>query len=120
MLFHSALGPATIHSGLIGGISLYSGAPPARYGRFIGGVMAGTARRIPNDRVHGEAELRAIDASALLNVPMPKEGSMTFAGRYGFPNLVLGAVDVDADGDELPLAFRAGGVRRPRQFRIRR
>jgi hypothetical protein len=108
LLFHSALGPATIHSGLIGGISLYSGAPPARYGRFIGGVMAGTARRIPNDRVHGEAELRAIDASALLNVPMPKEGSMTFAGRYGFPNLVLGAVDVDADVEYWDYQYRTG------------
>jgi hypothetical protein len=97
LLFHSALGPATIHSGLVGGINLYPGAAPARYGRFTGGVAAATARRIQNDRVHGEAELRTIDVSGLLNVPMPKEGSMTFAGRYGFPNLVLGAIGVDAD-----------------------
>ena len=97
LLFHSALGPATLHSGLIGGIDLYSGAPPARYGRNTGAVVAGSARGIPGDRVHGEVELRAIDASALLNVPMPKEGSMTFAGQYGFPNLLLSAIDVDAD-----------------------
>jgi hypothetical protein len=97
LLFHSALGPATIHSGLVGGINLYPGAAPARYGRFTGGVAAATARRIQNDRVHGEAELRTIDVSGLLNVPMPKEGSMTFAGRYGFQNLVLGAIGVDAD-----------------------
>jgi hypothetical protein len=108
LLFHSALGPATIHSGLISGINLYSGAAPARYGRFIGGVMAGTARRIPNDRVHGEAELRAIDASGLLNVPMPKEGFMTFAGRYGFPNLVLGAIGVDADINYWDYQYRTG------------
>jgi len=108
LLFHSALGPATIHSGLIGGISLYSGAAPARYGGFIGGVMAGTARRIPNDRVHGEAEVRAIDVSGLLNVPMPKEGSMTFAGRYGFPNLVLGAIGVDAEIDYWDYQYRTG------------
>jgi len=108
LLFHSALGPATIHSGLIGGINLYSGAAPARYGRFIGGVMAGTSRKIPNDRVHGEAELRAIDVSGLLNVPMPKEGSMTFAGRYGFPNLVLDAIDVDANIDYWDYQYRTG------------
>ncbi len=108
LLFHSALGPATVHSGLIGGIDLYSGAAPARYGRNIGGVVAGRARGIPRDRVHGEAELRAIDASALLNVPMPKEGSMTFAGRYGFPNLLLGAIDVDADVNYWDYQYRTG------------
>jgi hypothetical protein len=108
LLFHSALGPATVHSGLIGGINLYSGAAPARYGRFTGGVMAATARRIPNDQVHGEAEIRAIDVSGLLNVPMPKEGSMTFAGRYGFPNLVLGAVNVDAEVDYWDYQYRTG------------
>ncbi len=108
LLFHSALGPATVHSGLIGGINLYSGAAPARYGRFTGGVVTARARKIPNDRVHGEAELRAIDVSGLLNVPMPKEGSMTFAGRYGFPNLVLGAINVDAEVDYWDYQYRTG------------
>jgi hypothetical protein len=108
LLFHSALGPATVHSGLIGAVDLYSGAAPARYGRFTGGVMAGRARRIANDRVHGEAEARAIDVSGLLNVPMPKEGSMTFAGRYGFPNLVLNAIGVDANVDYWDYQYRTG------------
>jgi len=108
LLFHSALGPATLHSGLIGGIDLYSGAAPARYGGFTGGVVDGRARRISTDRVHGEAELRAIDVSALLNVPMPKEGSMTFAGRYGFPNLLLGAINVDANVSYWDYQYRTG------------
>jgi len=108
LLFHAALLPATLHSGLIGGIDLYSGAAPARYGTSTGGVMAARAREIPDDRVHGEAELRLIDVSALLNVPMPKEGSMTFAGRYGFPNLLLGAIDVDARADYWDYQYRAG------------
>ncbi len=108
LLFHSALGPATLHSGLIGGIELYSGAAPARYGRNTGAVVAGTARGFSNDRIHGEAELRAIDASALLNVPMPKDGSMTFAGRYGFPNLLLGAIGVDADVNYWDYQYRTG------------
>ena len=108
LLFHSVLGPATLYSGLIGGINLYSGAAPSRYGGFTGAVVDGRARRIPTDRVHGEAQLRAIDASALLNVPMPKEGSMTFAGRYGFPNLLLGAIDVDADVNYWDYQYRTG------------
>ena len=108
LLFHSALGPATLHSGLIGEIDLYSGAAPARYGRNTGGVVAGTARGIPSDRVHGEAELRAIDFSGLLNVPMPKEGSMTFAGQYGFPNLLLDAIGVDAHVNYWDYQYRTG------------
>jgi hypothetical protein len=70
--------------------------------------MAAKARRIPNDRVHGEAELRAIDVSGLLNVPMPREGSTTLAGRYGFPNVVLGAIGVDANADYWDYQYRTG------------
>lgn len=108
LLFHSALGPATVHSGMIGTLDTFSGAAPARYGGFTGGVMAASARELPNDRVHGEAELRAIDASGLLNVPMPKEGSMTFGGRIGFPNLLLGAINVDADVNYWDYQYRTG------------
>jgi len=99
LLFHSAVGPATIHPAIIRDVKLYTSVPPARYGRFTGGVMSGDPRTIPNDRVHGEAELRTIDASGMLNVPLPKDGSMTFSGRYGFPNLLLGALNVDATVD---------------------
>ena len=114
LLFHSALGPATVQPGLIGGIEVYSGAPPARYRGVTGGVAAARARRFDNDRVHGEADLRIIDASALLNVPMPKEGSMTFAGRYGFPNLILGAIDVDANVNYWDYQYRTGVAMSPR------
>lgn len=96
LLFHSVVAPATIHPAIIRDVNLYTSAPPARYGRFTGGVMVGDRRTIPNDRVHGEVELRAIDVSAMLNVPIREDGSMTFSGSYGFPNLILGALDVDA------------------------
>jgi hypothetical protein len=99
LLFHSAIGPATIHPAIVRDVKLYTSAPPARYGRFTGGVMSGDPRTIPNDRAHGEVELRTIDASGMLNVPLPKDGSMTFSGRYGFPNLLLGALNVDATVD---------------------
>ncbi len=114
LLFHSALGPATIQSGLIGGINIFSGASPARYGGATGGVAVARARQFDQDRVHGEADLRIIDVSALLNVPMPKKGSMTFAGRYGFPNLILGAIDVDADVNFWDYQYRTGVAMSPR------
>jgi len=108
LIFHSALLPATIQSGLIGGIDVFSGAAPARYGGATGGVAVARARRFDDDRVHGEADVRLIDVSALLNVPMPKDGSMTLAGRYGFPNLILGAIDVDADVKYWDYQYRTG------------
>jgi len=106
LVFHSILGPSTVQPGLIGSIDVYSGAAPARYGGTVGGVVSATRRPFADDRVHGEAELRVIDASGLLNVPMPKEGSMTFAGRIGYPNLILNAVDVDADAEYWDYQYR--------------
>lgn len=108
LLFHSGIGPATVHSGLIGSVDLYSAAPPARYGRLVGGAMAGNARKFPNDRVHGEAQLRTVDVSGVLNTPLPKDGSMTFAGQYGFPNLLLGAIGVDASFKYWDYQYRTG------------
>ena len=107
LLFHSAVGAATIHPAIIRDVKLYTSAPAARYGRFTGGVMSGDPRTIPNDRVHGEAELRTIDVSGMLNVPLPKNGSMTFSGAYGFPNLLLGALNVDATVDYWDYQYRA-------------
>ncbi len=106
LLFHSAIGPSTIHPALVRDVRLYGGAPPARYGTFTGGVMSGRVRDIPDDRVHGEAELRAVDVSAMLHTPLPKKTSMTFSGRYGFPNLVLGALGVDARVDYWDYQYR--------------
>lgn len=114
LIFHSALGPTTVQPGLIGGISLFSGAAPARYGGATGGVVAARARRFDEDRVHGEAELRAIDVSSWVNVPMPRKGSMTLGGRYGFPNLILGAVNVDADVRYWDYQYRTGVEMSPR------
>ncbi len=99
-LFHSVIGPQTIHPGLIGDVKLYSAVPPARFGRLTGGVLsAEKGAPMPRDRVHGEAELRAIDTSGLLNVPVMEDGSVTMAGRYGFPNGLLNLTNVDASID---------------------
>jgi len=108
LLFHTVLGPATIYSGLIGGIDVFSGAPPARFGGMTGGIVTGKARQMDRDRVHGEADIRTIDVSGFLDVPMPKKASMTFAGRYGFPNLLLRAINVDARVDYWDYQYRTG------------
>jgi hypothetical protein len=115
-LFHAVIGPQTIHPGLIGDVKLYSAVPPARFGGLTGGVLSAEKRApMPHDRVHGEAELRAIDTSALLNVPVMEDGSVTMAGRYGFPNGLLNLTNVDASIDywdyQLLSSLKAGRTR---------
>jgi len=95
-LFHVALGPAVIHPAMLGTIDLYSGVPPARYGRHTGGVIAGQRRMYGDSDVpaFGEIELRAIDANGLLYVPIGG-GGLTLAGRYGYPGLIVSAFNDD-------------------------
>lgn len=108
LIFHSALGPSTVHPGLVDSLDIFSGAAPARFGGFTGGVVHANPRRFPTDRPHGEAEARLIDVSGLVQTPLPKNGSMTFAGRYGFPNLLLGAIGVDSTVEYWDYQYRTG------------
>lgn len=89
-LFHLALGPAVVHPAMIGPIDFYPGVSPARYGRKTGGVVAGqAASRALRPGVHGELELRLIDAQAYLASPLGKRGRIEVAGRYGYPGLLV-------------------------------
>lgn len=88
-LFHLGLGPAVIHPRMLGDLHFYPAAPPARYGRFTGGVYAAAGARVDADApVTGELELRLLDLGGMLNLPVG-DGRLTLAGRYGYPGLVL-------------------------------
>jgi hypothetical protein len=99
-LFHVGLGPAVIHPAMLGAVELYSGVPPARYGRHTGGVIAAQRRALGDTRVpaFGELELRAIDINGLLFTPLGT-GGLTIAGRYGYPGLVLSALSDEVSLD---------------------
>ena len=88
-MFHLALGPAVIHPTLIDEANFYPSVAPARYGRFTGGVMAGgpSPRPYP-DRVKGELELRVIDLTGKVEIPIAG-GSLTMSGRYGYPGPIV-------------------------------
>ena len=91
LLFHVGLGPGVIHPELLDRVDLYSGAAPARYGRFAGAVVAGHTRE-PSASFHGAANLRLVDAGALLESPFAEgRGSALVSGRYGYPGPVAGA-----------------------------
>lgn len=83
-LYHAAVGPSVIHPAFIENVELYSGAYPARYGRFAGAVIAGTSRA-PSYEWRGEANVRLVDSGAFLEVPFAdRKGSLMVAGRYSY------------------------------------
>jgi hypothetical protein len=83
-LYHAAVGPSVIHPAFIENVELYSGAYPARYGRFAGAVIAGTSRP-PSHELRGEASVRLVDSGAFVEVPFAdQKGSLMLAGRYSY------------------------------------
>lgn len=90
-LFHLGLAEGVIHPGLIERVDFFPGAAPAKYGGAAGAVIVGQTRE-PADEFHGEANLRLVDAGALIEAPLGEGGSALVAGRYGYPGPVLSAV----------------------------
>ncbi|MFO7181715.1 MAG: TonB family protein, partial [Pseudomonadota bacterium] len=105
LLFHAFFGPSVLHPGIVGGIDFYPGAAPVRYGRFAGPVVA--LRSSPlSGRTGGEANVRLIDAGALLQTgfgaPVDARGAprraVRVGGRYSYAGLVLSLLS-DAELD---------------------
>lgn len=96
LLFHLALGPSVIHPGLLERLDFYPGVAPVRHGGFAGAIIAGETRR-PAPVARGEANLRLVDAGALLESPFADgNGSALVAGRYGYPGPIVSAfADID-------------------------
>lgn len=88
-LFHAGLGPAVVHPALVDRVDVHPGPYPARYGGVTGGVVAGETRR-DERRLHGEAGVRLVDASALAEAPiLGGRGAALAGGRYSFAGPVL-------------------------------
>jgi hypothetical protein len=92
-LFHFALGPAVIHPYFLEGLEFYPGGYPARYGRFVSGVVAASTTVPPADRVHGSVDVRLFDAGVMVSTPVDGgRGTLAVAGRYGYPGALLSAL----------------------------
>lgn len=91
LLFHVGLGPSVIHPGLLDRVEFYPSVAPVRFGGFAGGIIAGETRT-PAPVARGEANLRLVDAGALLESPFAEgRGNALVAGRYGYPGPILSA-----------------------------
>lgn len=106
-LFHFALGPGVIQPALIEEVSLHPAAFPARYGRFAGGIVAGTTRDPPTE-IRGEAQIRVYDAGGYLETPFAGgRGSVGAGGRYSYTAGVISLAAEDTTIDYRDYNFRA-------------
>jgi hypothetical protein len=87
-LFHIGPGASIVPEALVDHVDFFPGAAPARYGRFVGGIIAGQTTE-PSPVARGEASVRLFDASAFVETPVGQSSSVVVAGRYGYPNLLL-------------------------------
>ncbi|MDF2693824.1 MAG: TonB family protein / TonB-dependent receptor, partial [Labilithrix sp.] len=98
-LFHFGLGPAVIHPALISSTTLHRGGYPAALGRYAGGVVEAQAMP-PGDRIHGEGQLRLIDAGALVEAPFADgKGAALVAGRYSYTAALFSFLSSDTTLD---------------------
>ncbi len=69
LLYHVALGPSVVHPAIMDRVDLYAGGYPASLGRYAGGVVSGETKDAPAG-LHGEANLRIVDAGAMIETPI--------------------------------------------------
>jgi hypothetical protein len=92
LLFHVGIGEGVIHPALIDHVDFYPGAAPATYGGFAGATIDGRTRD-PATTAHGEANVRIVDAGALVEAPLADgRASALVAGRYGYPGPIVSAI----------------------------
>lgn len=95
LLFHLGLAQSVIHPGLVDHVDFFPSVAPASYGGFAGGIIAGQTRE-PASAPHGEANLRLVDAGALVEAPFANgRGSALVAGRYGYPGPIVALATSD-------------------------
>lgn len=96
LLYHVGLGPSVVHPGIIERVDLYPGGYPARFGRFAGGIVAGETTP-PRPELHGEGNVRLIDAGALVEAPFDSaRGTALVAGRYSYTGLLFSLLSPEA------------------------
>ena len=89
-LFHFAIGPSVIHPYFFQDLDFFAGGYPARYGRYVGGIVAARTKTAPSDGVHSSVDVRLFDAGAMVTAPLPGQGSVAVAARYSYTSTVIG------------------------------
>lgn len=89
LLYHLGLGPSVVNPGLVERVELHPGGYPARYGRYVGGIVTAETTA-PRSDFHGEASVRLLDAGGFVESGFDEgRGSVTVGGRYSYTGLAL-------------------------------
>ncbi len=95
-LFHFALGPSVIHPYFIEQVDFYPGGYPARYGRYVSGMVHAKTKQPKVDRPHGSFDLRLLDAGGIVVTPINNnQGTVAVAGRVSYTGLLLSLFSPD-------------------------
>ncbi|WP_437945047.1 TonB family protein [Sorangium sp. So ce296] len=96
LLYHFAAGPSVVHPALVERVDLYPGGYPARYGRYVGGIVAAETAE-PRPELHGEGNIRLFDAGAMVEAPFADgRGTVLLGGRYSYTAAVASLIAPDA------------------------
>jgi hypothetical protein len=97
ILFHVGAGPSVIHPAFIENVELYAGPYPARYGRFMGGIVAGHTAE-PRYETRAEASIRLVDAGAMVEThALDNSLSVMLGGRYSYTAAIISLVAPEID-----------------------
>jgi len=109
-LFHFALGPSVIHPYFFRGLDFFPGGYPARYGRYVGGVVSAETQAPATDQIHTSVDVRLYDTGAMVSAPIAG-GAVAAAARYSYT-----AELVTLLGEDVRLAYWDYQVRADRRF----
>jgi hypothetical protein len=82
-LFHFALGPSVIHPYFFRDMDFYPGGYPARYGRYVGGIVTAETQAPSLDQAHMSVDVRLYDAGGMVSAPIAG-GAVAAAARYSY------------------------------------
>ncbi|MGC4064123.1 MAG: TonB-dependent receptor [Polyangiaceae bacterium] len=102
LLWHALVGPSVIHPATLDKVTLYRGAYPAAYGRYAGAIV--TADTVaPTPEWRGEAGIRLIDSSLMVQAPIGRIGdglpdaTAMISGRYSYTGLAVSILSSKVD-----------------------
>ena len=92
-LFHGSALRSTVNGDLVRDVTLTPGAYGADFGRALGGMVRVETKDLPASGVHGYVSADTLDTSAMLSAALSDRVRVAVAGRYGYLDSELRAVD---------------------------
>ncbi len=92
-LFHGSALRSTVNGDLVRDVTLTPGGYGADYGRALGGIVRVETKDLPPSGVHGYAGADTLDGSGMVTASLGDRVRVGVAGRYGWLDGVLRAVD---------------------------